>query len=211
MIELAWLGRVEYRDALGRQRARRDAILAGEAPEVLWLLEHDPVVTVGRRPVGDLDPARVPYPVVATERGGLATFHGPGQLVGYLLLDVGRRGLGVRRTVHAVEEGLIRWLSGQGVAASRRDGHPGVWVPAPLAKIAAVGMHFRRGVSMHGFALNLCVDLAAFDTFVPCGVSDAGVTSLAACGGPTWSPEEVAATVGSAVVAALVDAEDPGR
>src|SRR5688572_860299 len=98
-----WLGRVPYRMALERQRERREQVLRGEAPEAIWLLEHDPVVTTGRRTVQDLDPRRISSPIVETERGGLATYHGPGQLVGYLILDVGRRGGGVRVTVQSVE------------------------------------------------------------------------------------------------------------
>jgi lipoyl(octanoyl) transferase len=197
-----WLGRVGYLDALGRQRARRDAILAGRADEVLWLLEHDPVVTTGRRAV-DLDPARIPWPIVATERGGLATFHGPGQLVGYLLADVGRRGLGVRRTVTALEGGVIAWLAGQRITAARRPDAPGVWVGRD--KVCAVGLHFRRGVSMHGFALNLDVALASYAGFVPCGIADGGVTSVERLLGRSPSTIEAAPSVAAAVVRALVD------
>jgi len=113
---------------------------------------------------------------VRTERGGLATWHGPGQLVGYLIVDSGRRRLGVKRTVRGVEEALIVWLRGIGILASRRPEYPGVWVGGD--KVAAVGMHFRRGISMHGFALNLCPDLSGYDGIVPCGIVDGGVTSV---------------------------------
>lgn len=198
--EPEWLGRVGYVDALQRQRARRDAILAGAAPEAVWMLEHDPVVTTGRRDAG-VDAAALRVPVVETERGGLATYHGPGQLVGYLLLDVGGRGGGVRTTVHAVEGGVVDWLCGVGIAAERSPGRPGVWVGG--AKICAIGLHFRRGVSMHGFALNLTVDLEGFRGFVPCGIADAGVTSVVRAGGPSIAPAEAARSVGSAVVTAL--------
>jgi lipoyl(octanoyl) transferase len=196
-----WLGRVSYLEALGRQRERREAVLRGEAPEAVWLLEHDAVVTTGRREVADLDPARIAAPIVATERGGLATYHGPGQLVGYLIVDVGRRGGGVRVTVRAVEEGLIAWLAGRGTTAGRREGYPGVWVGD--AKIAAVGMHFRRGVSMHGFALNLTVDLAGFRGFTPCGITDGGVTSLEVVAGSSPDPELAAEDVGRTVIDAM--------
>lgn len=196
-----WLGRVPYTVALERQRERREAVLRGEADEALWLLEHDPVVTTGRRAVLDLDRDRIGIPVVETERGGLATYHGPGQLVGYLLLDVGARGGGVRVTVRAVEEGLVTWLAARGASAGRREGYPGVWVGTD--KIAAVGMHFRRGVSMHGFALNLTVDLAGFEGFSPCGIRDGGVTSLARIGGEDVAPETVAVEVGFSVLRAL--------
>lgn len=199
-----WLGRVPYLEALERQRERREQVLTGDAPEAVWLLEHDPVVTTGRRAVQDLDPTRITSPVVETERGGLATYHGPGQLVGYLIVDVGRRGGGVRITVRAVEEGLIAWLDTREVGAGRRDGYPGVWVGTD--KVAAVGMHFRRGVSMHGFALNLTVDLAGFEGFSPCGIRDGGVTSLAVVSGAAPSPEEASDAVGQHIVTALVAA-----
>jgi lipoyl(octanoyl) transferase len=194
-----WLGRVPYLEALDRQRVRREAILAGEAPDVVWMLEHDPVVTVGRR--GGIGPGFSALPVVETERGGLATYHGPGQIVGYLLVDVGRRGGGVRRTVEAVEQAVIGWLAGRGVSAATRSGYPGVWVGTD--KICAVGLHFRRGVSMHGFALNLTTDLEGFAGFVPCGIAEGGVTSLQRVTGTSPDPAEVAEEVAQAVISAL--------
>lgn len=183
-VTWSWLGRVPYADAHRAQQAWRERVLDGTAPSALWLLEHDPVVTVGLRPA----PGTPPPDILAghgidwhqTERGGLATYHGPGQLVGYLLADVSTLGLGVRRTVEALEEALIDWLAEQGVAAGRRPGAPGVWVGRD--KIAAIGLHFKRHldrhVSMHGFALNLRTDLAPYGLIVPCGITDGGVTSL---------------------------------
>ncbi len=224
MIELAWLGRVPYREALERQRARREAVLAGEAPEALWALEHDPVVTTGRRPPAGLPDAAWlaarGVELVSTERGGLATWHGPGQLVVYAIIDAGARGMGPRVLVGALEQGLIDWLGARGQAATRREGYPGVWVPsarspAGLDKIAAIGLHFRRGVSMHGLALNLRPDLSAYGLIVPCGITDASVTSLArqdpeAEAAP--SPEVAAASVLSAVRARILEASlDGGR
>lgn len=193
-----WLGRLGYRWAWRLQHLRRDAVIAGVAPEVLWMLEHGPVVTTGRRPVERL-PEHVE--VVHTERGGLATWHGPGQLVGYLILDVGRRDLTVRGTVCGLEQAIIGWLATRGIDARRRPGAPGVWVGRD--KIAAVGLHFRRGVSMHGFALNLTADLRAFDAIVPCGIRDGGVTSVLRVCGISPSPREVAEEVGRAVVDTL--------
>jgi lipoyl(octanoyl) transferase len=194
-----WLGRVPYREALHRQRQRREAILAGTEREVLWMLEHDPVVTLGRR--GGVDRPLDGVDVVETERGGLATYHGPGQLVGYPLIDVGRRGGGVRTTVTALEDGVVAWLAGRGVRGERRCGFPGVWVGGD--KICAVGLHFRRGVSMHGFALNLTVDLGGFSGFVPCGIDDGGVTSLAMVVPRSPTPAEAAEEVASDVLTAL--------
>lgn len=205
-IEVAWLGRVPYREALARQRARREAVIAG-APEALWLLEHDPVVTTGRRDAGDLDAealARAGIDLVATERGGLATWHGPGQLVGYLIVDLHRRRLGVRGLVTALEQGLIDWLGAQGVAAGRREGYPGVWVGRD--KIAALGLHFRLGVSLHGFALNLTNDLDGFARIVPCGITDGGVTRLADRIPAAPSPWDAHLAVAEAIVGALVRA-----
>ena len=181
-----WRGRVPYRRALAEQRERRQAILNGQADEVVWLLEHDPVITTGRRPAdgiaGDAVLAARGIERVQTERGGLATYHGPGQLVAYLLLDAPRRGWGVRRLVQAIEDVLIGFVGDLGVVAGRRAGAPGVWVGDD--KIAALGLHFRKGVSMHGLALNICPDLSAYGLFVPCGIADAGVTSLARLGVP---------------------------
>ncbi|MBX2801200.1 MAG: lipoyl(octanoyl) transferase LipB [Myxococcales bacterium] len=184
------------------QHSRREAILRGGAPQAFWLLEHDPVITTGRRAV---PPEHVPQDatVVATERGGLATWHGPGQLVGYLMLEVGRHGGSVKGTICAVEQGVIHWLGRVGLTAHRREGHPGVWVSDD--KICAIGMHFRRGVSMHGFALNLTCDLEPFRRIVPCGITDGGVTSLAEQLGDSPDPHEVADHVGAEVLHAYLD------
>jgi lipoyl(octanoyl) transferase len=201
-----WLGQVPYRTALERQRAHRQAVLAGRAQSELWLLEHPPVVTEGRRP------PPIPTPVVLlaehgidwvrTERGGLATYHGPGQLVGYLIADIGPLRLSVRATVAALEQGLIDWLAGSGVQAGRRPEYPGVWVGQ--AKIGAVGLHFQRNVSMHGFALNLTTPLEPFGLFVPCGIHDGSVTTLAQLlGASAPGPAEAAPAVAAAVLSAL--------
>lgn len=203
--EVGFLGRVAYRHALRLQRLRREAVVRGDAPEVLWLLEHDPVVTLGRRAAKDerlvasLRAQR--RDVVATERGGLATAHGPGQLVGYPIVHLRRRGWHVRRVVHGLEEGLIRWLGGQGIAARRREGWPGVWVGDD--KIAALGLHVSRDVTLHGFALNLQPDLGLFDGFAPCGVTEGGVTSVARLLGAAPAPHQVAEEVGRAVLAGI--------
>jgi lipoyl(octanoyl) transferase len=173
--------------------------LNGAAGEAIWLLEHDAVYTTGLRAV-DL-PSALPAPVVRTERGGLTTWHGPGQLVAYLILDIGDRGGSVKGTLAAVESGVIAWLAAQGLAAGRRSGYPGVWVGKD--KICAVGMHFRRGVSMHGLALNLSPDLSAFGAIVPCGITDGGVTSFAASCGSAPTPSQAAPGLGRSLVRAL--------
>ncbi|NOY24580.1 MAG: lipoyl(octanoyl) transferase LipB, partial [Oligoflexia bacterium] len=193
-----------------------DAILRGEAAETLWLLEHPAVVTTGRRAVPDLDRTALAargIPVVSTRRGGLATWHGPGQLVAYILYDAGRRGLGPKNLVAILENTVIAWLGERDVDAGRRPGLPGVWVGHD--KICAVGLHFSRGVSMHGLALNLCPDLSAFSLFSPCGISDGGITSLQGLRGRAPSPKEAAFSLGPALVGALfrdgVDASGRGQ
>jgi lipoyl(octanoyl) transferase len=204
--QVQWLGRLRYGWAHRLQHARRDAVVAGTAPEAVWMLEHTPVITIGRRQAEVPDPdqlARDRIDLHRTERGGLATYHGPGQLVGYLILDVARRGWTVRGTVSGVERGLITWLNAQSVEAGRRCGHPGVWVGKN--KIAALGFHFRRGVSMHGFALNLTTDLRGFTRITPCGITDGGVTSLHALTGRSVDPYEAFLAVGDAVLRGIVD------
>ena len=173
---------------------------------MVWLLEHDPpVVTVGRREApgtpGEEALAAVGTQRFAVERGGLATWHGPGQLVAWLVVDAPRRGLGVRTFVEALESAVIGWLATRGVAAHRRTGHPGVWVGRD--KICAVGLHFRRGVSMHGIALNLRPDLGGFGLIVPCGITDGGVTSLLALRGASPSPKEAAPEVAGVIIEEL--------
>jgi len=204
-----WLGALPYAEALARQRERRAAVLAGEAPEALWLLEHDPpVVTVGRRPAPGNPTAEAlsadGIDFHRTERGGLATWHGPGQLVAYFIVDVFKRRLGVKGMVAAVEDGVICWLAEQGVGASRRAGYPGVWVGK--GKICALGFHFRRGVSMHGIALNLCPDLdAGFGRIFPCGIDDGGVTSLERVTGQRLTPDVVWGAVGEMLRQKMLD------
>ncbi len=200
-----WLGRVPYAEALAAQRAHRDALAEGRGAEEVWLLEHDPVVTTGRRGVDDLDPERIAgagYALHGTERGGFATCHEPGQLVGYVLIDA--REIGVRRTVGAIEAAVAEWLLGRGIVAGPREGYPGVWVGAE--KICAVGLHFRGGLTLHGFALNLVNDLRGFGIITPCGIRDGGVTALGRLVAVAPTPAEAAPSVGEIVVRRLLDA-----
>ena len=197
-LHWSWLGRVSYQDALEMQRDRRTEVTRGDASEVLWLLEHDPVITTGRRPVPDLmnpqDLARRGIDFFRTERGGLATYHGPGQLVAYAIVDCWSRGLGARGAVHAMEQGVIDWLQSLGLSAERRAGFPGVWIEGN--KICAVGMHFKKGVSMHGLGVNLTNDLHGFDLITPCGIKDGGVTDLQSVTGNALYPREAAQQLG---------------
>jgi len=200
-----WGVGVPYSVAHARQHARREGVIAGRGGECLALLEHRPVVTTGRRPApGTPSPDFLASRGIdhhQTERGGLATWHGPGQLVGYLVLDLRARGLGPKALVQGVEQGLMDWLAAQGLAPARRCGWPGVWLG--VDKVAAVGFHFRRGVSLHGFALNLNPSLDGFGLIVPCGIEDGGVTTVASHRGETPTPGAAAPAIAEAVLGAL--------
>jgi lipoyl(octanoyl) transferase len=176
---------VPYPEALAAMEERVAAIRDGAAPELVWLLEHPPLYTAGTSAAPEelLEPGR--FPVYAAGRGGRYTYHGPGQRIAYLMLDLKRRGADVRRYVHRVEELAICAVAAFGVRGERRDGRIGIWVALPgggEAKIGAVGVRVRRWVSYHGVAINLCPDLAHFQGIVPCGISEYGVTSLHALG-----------------------------
>lgn len=213
MIAWEWWGSaLPYGEALERQRARRERVIAGEASECLALLEHRPVVTYGRRPAPDnpSDQALLArgVEVFHTERGGLATWHGPGQLVGYLICHAESHGLVVRTVVAALERGLIRWLAARGVEARCRADAPGVWVGPD--KIGAIGLHFSRGVSMHGFSLNLDVEPSDFMGIVACGHREAGVASLHGLAPEQRvPPRAAAASVAVSVLEALSEQSCP--
>ena len=175
---------VPYRAALAEQEARNAAIAAGDARELVWLLEHPPVYTAGTSavPAELVDPR---FEVVETGRGGRYTYHGPGQRVGYVLLDLAKRGRDVRCFVHALEGWIIATLADFGVESWRAEGRIGIWtrdVEGSEAKIGAIGVRIRRWVTMHGFAVNLAPDLTHFSGIVPCGIADYGVTSMARLG-----------------------------
>lgn len=175
---------VPYRAALAEQEARNAAIAAGEARELVWLLEHPPVYTAGTSaPASELLDPR--FEVVETGRGGRYTYHGPGQRVGYVLLDLAKRGRDVRCFVHALEGWVIATLADFGVDSWRAAGRIGIWtrdIDGSEAKIGAIGVRIRRWVTMHGFAVNLSPDLAHFGGIVPCGIAEYGVTSLTRLG-----------------------------
>lgn len=177
---------VPYRVALAEQEARLKAIAAGEQPELIWLLEHPPVYTGGT----SADAAELVDPrfeVVETGRGGRYTYHGPGQRVGYVLLDLSRRGKDVRRFVHALEGWVIATLADFGVEAWAVPDRIGIWtrdIDGGEAKIGAIGVRVSRWVTMHGFSVNLDPDLTHFSGIVPCGIAEYGVTSLSRLGVP---------------------------
>lgn len=175
-------GRVGYAEALARQRAAAEALREGRGPETLFLLTHPPVVTMGRRATEDHvlfsreELAARGVEVVESDRGGDVTFHGPGQIVGYPILDLRRRGLGAHTYLRFLEERLIEVLAGYGVDAFRDPAHTGVWTKS--GKIAAMGIRVSAGVSLHGFALNVNTDLAYFGLIVPCGIEGRAVASM---------------------------------
>lgn len=177
-------GLVEYQAALTRMEARAAAIATGSAREEIWLLEHPPLYTAGT----SADPSEMldaRFPVFTAGRGGRYTYHGPGQRVGYIMLDLKARGQDVRAFVHAVEGWVMAALADLGVAAWRAEGRVGIWTldrDGREAKIGAIGVRVRRWVTFHGFAINVAPDLSHFSGIVPCGLPEFPVTSLADLG-----------------------------
>jgi lipoyl(octanoyl) transferase len=173
---------VDYEAAVAAMEERVAAIRAGAASELVWLLEHPPLYTAGTsaREHDLVDPGL--FPVHRTGRGGQFTYHGPGQRVGYVMLDLERRGPDLRSYVHRLEEWLIRTLRSFGVEGERRSGRVGIWIAEPGGrerKIAAIGIRVRRWVSFHGVSLNVDPDLSHYRGIIPCGIEEHGVTSLA--------------------------------
>jgi lipoyl(octanoyl) transferase len=177
-------GLVAYPEAVAAMEQRVAAIRAGSASEQVWLLEHPPLYTAGTsaKSTDLVDPALLP--VFQTGRGGQFTYHGPGQRIGYVMLDLRQRGSDIRSYVHGLEEWLIRTLARFNVKGERRDGRVGVWVANGLReeKIAALGVRVKHWVSFHGVSLNVDPDLGNYAGIVPCGISQHGVTSLAKLG-----------------------------
>lgn len=175
---------VDYPQALADMEARAAAIFAGEAGERVWLLEHPPLYTAGTSadPAELIDPR---FPVHDAGRGGRYTYHGPGQRIGYLNIDLGGRGKDVRNFVHHLEGWMIDALGDLGIAARRAEGRIGIWTDdlnGREAKIGALGIRVRRWVTLHGFSINVAPDLSHFGGIVPCGLADYPVTSIAALG-----------------------------
>jgi len=204
-VEVRRLGSVEYLAAWQLQRELADARLAGGL-DTLLLLEHPAVFTAGRRTEPHERPVSSDVPVVDTDRGGKITWHGPGQLVGYPIVGLVQP-LDVVKFVRRLEDALIAVCGHFGLATGRIDGRSGVWVPAddrgPARKVAAIGIRVARATTLHGFAVNCDNDLSAYSSIVPCGISDAGVTSLTAELGRRITVDDVAAVVAQAVPDAL--------
>ena len=173
-------GMTTYQEAVAFMEARAAAIADGHAPELVWLIEHPPIYTAGTS-ANDRDLLDARFPVFKTGRGGQFTYHGPGQRVGYVMLDLKQRGSDVRGFVRDLEEWLIRTLAAFNVKGERREGRVGIWVARSGGredKIAAIGVRVRKWVTFHGVSFNIEPDLSHFTGIVPCGISEHGVTSL---------------------------------
>jgi len=184
-LEVIEAGSVPYNMALAWQRDLARARIEGRLDhDVLLLLEHPPVITVGRSARGTQLPAANGIEVVEVERGGDVTYHGPGQLVGYPILDLSQHRADVHWYLRAIEQALIVALADQGIPAERRAGYTGVWTGGGKRKIASIGVHVKRWVTSHGFALNVTTDLSPFEMIVPCGIPGVEMTSIQRERGP---------------------------
>lgn len=190
-IQLSLPGRISFEEGLRLQQEIVDRVARDPANETLILLEHDPVYTIGRTPDQSSlrDSAALPHPVFQINRGGQATYHGPGQLVGYAILDLNQRKRDLHALLRALEETLIQTCTTFSISTQRREGLTGVW--AGNRKLASIGIGVRKWISMHGFALNVCGDLTPFNQIVPCGIQSVQMTSLSHEAGKNISIEEV--------------------
>lgn len=195
-LRVRWLGRMEFAAALLLQeeivaKKREDRSAADE----LLLLEHEPIYTIGRTPDRSslLGAAHLPHRLFSINRGGQATYHGPGQLMGYPIIDLRRCGQDLHRYLRWIEQLLIELLAGYGIAASRRESLTGVWVEN--RKIASIGVGVRHWITMHGFALNVCGDLSPFNHIIPCGINKIAMTSMERETGNKFSVADVATAV----------------
>lgn len=202
-LESRWLGRVGFAETLALQeelvRVKRPN---PNAPDELWLLEHDPVYTIGRTPdqTSLRGTTHLPHPLFEINRGGQATYHGPGQLVGYFLIDLRRYGQDLHRYLRWIEALLIALLAQYHISAGARAGLTGVWVGNPEIigvgrKIASIGVGVRHWITMHGFALNVSGDLSPFNHITPCGITDVAMTSIEGETGAVHQLDEVASRV----------------
>jgi lipoyl(octanoyl) transferase len=210
-LEWRWLGRMNFADALALQ----EEIVASKrenraAPDELLLLEHEPVYTIGKTPDQSslVDASALPYPLFTINRGGQATYHGLGQLMGYPIVDLRRCGQDLHRYLRWLEDVLIKTLAIFEVRAKTRSGLTGVWIEN--RKIASIGVGVRHWITMHGFALNVCGDLSPFDRIVPCGIANVTMTSIEKETGQTFSPEEVSRRAAEIAYHSIVDLSTEG-
>jgi len=205
-LQVRWLGRMEFADALALQeeivaKKRKDRSLGDE----LLLLEHEAVYTIGRTPDKSslLGSAHLPHPLFAINRGGHATYHGPGQLMGYPIIDLRRCGQDLHRYLRWLEQLLIELLVDYGITASRRESLTGVWVGQ--RKIASIGVGVRHWITMHGFALNVCGDLSPFNCIIPCGINNVALTSMEKETGSAFSVLDIARALEKLALDRIVD------
>jgi len=210
-LEWRWLGRMNFADALALQ----EEIVASKrenraAPDELLLLEHEPVYTIGKTPDQSslVDASALPYPLFTINRGGQATYHGPGQLMGYPIVDLRRCGQDLHRYLRWLEDVLIKTLAIFEVRGKTRTGLTGVWIDQ--RKIASIGVGVRHWITMHGFALNVCGDLSPFSHIVPCGIANVTMTSIEKETGQTFSPEEVSRRAAEIAYHSIVDLSTEG-
>jgi lipoyl(octanoyl) transferase len=205
-LHVRWLGRMDFADALALQeetvlKKRYDRSVEDQ----LLLLEHEPVYTIGRTPDQSslLGAGHLPHPLFAINRGGQATYHGPGQLMGYPIIDLRRCGQDLHKYLRWLEQLLIDLLGEHGIAASRRESLTGVWVGD--CKIASIGVGVRHWITMHGFALNVCGDLSPFNHIVPCGINNVAMTSMEKETGKAFSVSDIARALGKLVADRIVN------
>jgi lipoyl(octanoyl) transferase len=205
-LAIRWLGRMSFADALELQeevvaQKRNDP----RAADTILLLEHDPVYTIGRTPDQSSLRGRshLPHPFFQINRGGQATYHGPGQLMGYPIIDLRRCGQDLHKYLRWIEGLLIEFLSGFGIEAQRREGLTGVWVQQ--RKIASIGVGVRHWITMHGFALTVCGDLSPFDQITPCGISNVAMTSIQKETGRLISVQDAAVGFATLVASKMPD------
>lgn len=210
ILHTRWLGRISYADALALQedlvaRKRANDSLGDE----LLLLEHEPVYTIGRTPDQSSlrGAAHLPHPLFQINRGGQATYHGPGQLVGYPLINLRRYAPDLHRYLRWIEDVLIELLGSYAIVARRRESLTGVWIDD--RKIASIGVGVRHWITMHGFALNVCGDLSAFDQITPCGITNVTMTSIEREIGESISVRDVAREAERTICAALEHLREP--
>jgi lipoyl(octanoyl) transferase len=205
-LQVRWLGRMEFADALALQeeivaKKRKDRSLGDE----LLLLEHEAVYTIGRTPDKSslLGSAHLPHPLFAINRGGQATYHGPGQLMGYPIIDLRRCSQDLHRYLRWLEQLLIELLVDYGITASRRESLTGVWVGQ--RKIASIGVGVRHWITMHGFALNVCGDLSPFNYIIPCGINNIAMTSMEKETGGAFSILDIARALEKLALDRIID------
>ena len=187
-IEKHWLGRISYSEGLEIQNNKVQLRIEGEINDQVLLLEHEPVYTIGRtKDHSSLpdEPASLPHPLFITNRGGKATYHGPGQLIGYPILDLKNYKQDLHIYLRSIENSLVNTCLHYGIKANTKDGLTGVWCNS--RKIASIGVGVRQWVSMHGFAINIHTDLSLYRGMIPCGISNFGLTSIAKIKGKDYS------------------------